>query len=109
MQQINFVSPGSEGSESFPVMDPPFVQILHMGKNHWMTVVALDKTTVHVYDSMFRCPVYPCNQHHCCGPVKTTSFFAYLQIQEGGVDCGLFAIVFSIALETTQNVTGDHA
>lgn len=42
-------------SLSFPATEPPFVQILHVGENHWMTVVAVDQMTVKVFDSMFRC------------------------------------------------------
>ena len=55
-------------------------------------------------------PVYPCNQHYNLlqSSEDQASFrIQNVQIQEGGVDCGLFAM--SIALETTQNVTDDHA
>ena len=37
-------------SASFKVTKPPFIQILHVGGNHWMTVVAIDNNLVKVYD-----------------------------------------------------------
>ena len=40
---------------SFKEISPPFVQILHVGGNHWMTVIAVDDGPVKVYDSMYRC------------------------------------------------------
>lgn len=92
-------SPVMGQSLSFPVTDPPFVQILHVGENHWMTVVALDKTTVHVYDSMFRC-VGTCVSMQSASMLQSSedhiSFrIQNVQIQDGGVDCGLFAIAFA--------------
>ena len=92
-------SPVMGQSLSFPVTDPPFVQILHVGENHWMTVVALDKTTVHVYDSMFRC-VGTCVSMQSASMLQSSedhiSFrIQNVQIHDGGVDCGLFAIAFA--------------
>ena len=92
-------SPVMGQSLSFPVTDPPFVQILHVRENHWMTVVALDKTTVHVYDSMFRC-VGTCVSMQSASMLQSSedhiSFrIQNVQIQDGGVDCGLFAIAFA--------------
>ena len=44
-------------SLSFQVTEPPFVQVLHVGGNHWMTVVRVGNTLVKVYviDSLYRC------------------------------------------------------
>ena len=92
-------SPVVGQSLSFPATQPPFVQMLHVGNNHWLTVVAVDKTTVKVFDSMFRC-VGTCvsmqtalmsqsNEEHISFRIENA------QSQEGGVDCGLFAIAFT--------------
>ena len=37
-------------SLSFRAIEP---QILHVGDNHWMTVLAVDNNLVKVYDSMY--------------------------------------------------------
>ena len=81
-------SPFLGQSLSFPVTEPPFVQMLHVGANHWMTVVATDETSVLVYDSMFLC-VGTCYQDYVQFRIENA------QIQEGGADCGLFAIAFA--------------
>ena len=40
-------------SLSFEATEPPFIQILHVGGNHWMTVYAIDNHLVKVYDSLY--------------------------------------------------------
>ena len=84
---------------SFPVTEPPFVQILHVGGNHWMTVIPINKTTVKVFDSMFRC-VGTCTSMQCAAMLKSNEDhldfrIESTQLQEGGVDCGLFAIAYA--------------
>ena len=39
---------------SFSVTDPPFIQILHVGGDHWMAVIGMDGGLVKVFDSMHR-------------------------------------------------------
>ena len=92
---------------SFPVTEPPFVQILHVGENHWMMVVAVDKTTVQVYDSMFRC-VGTCVSLQSAAMLQSeedhlNDRIENVQLQEGGLDCGLFAIAF-----TTEHCFGNN-
>ena len=36
---------------SFPV--DPFIQIVHVQKNHWITVATISPTVVYVYDSVY--------------------------------------------------------
>ena len=38
---------------SFPVTKPPFIQILHVHNNHWITVEAVTIDFVQVYDSLY--------------------------------------------------------
>ena len=83
------------------MIEPPFVQILHVDNNHWMTVICIEDTLVKMYDSV-----------NCLRSVDTdvtiqaasmiNSSSDYIsfrventQIQKGGVDCGLFAIAYA--------------
>ena len=38
---------------SFPITKPPFIQILHVNGNHWITVEAVTLNFVRVYDSLY--------------------------------------------------------
>lgn len=38
---------------SFPVNKPPFIQILHVHTNHWITMETVNTDFVRVYDSLF--------------------------------------------------------
>ena len=84
---------------TFQVVEPPFVQILHAGKNHWMTVIGIDQSLVKVYDSLYRC-VAPSVTMQAASIMKSASDHIVfriesMQIQEGSVDCGLFAIAYA--------------
>ncbi len=86
-----------------PLLGQNLVQILHIGGNHWNTVVAIDTQTVKVYDSLY----------HSLGAglgagtskqsaailrssCKQISFsIENTQEQIGGSDCGLFAIAYA--------------
>ena len=86
-------------SLSFQVTEPPFVQILHVGGNHWMTIVVVDNTLVKVYDSLYR-SVGTCVASQTVSIIKSDSDYLLFQIettqiQQGGADCGLFAIVYA--------------
>ena len=61
-----------------------------------MTVLAVDNNLVKMYDSMYRC-VGTCVSMQVALMLKSTSDHLHFrvvntQLQEGGVDCGLFAI-----------------
>lgn len=84
---------------SFQVVEPPFVQILHVGSNHWMTVIGISNTLVKVYDSLYRC-VGTCVIMQTASMMKSPSNYIDFhvestQIQQGGIDCGLFAIAYA--------------
>ena len=86
-------------SLSFQVTEPPFVQILHVGGNHWMTIVVVDNTLVKVYDSLYR-SVGTCVASQTASIIKSDSDYLLFQvettqIQQGGPDCGLFAIAYA--------------
>ena len=86
-------------SLSFRETEPPFIQILHVGGNHWMAVLAVDNSHVRVhdsmYDSMYRC-ISTCVLMQVAsrqGLIICTSVLRTLQ--EGGVNCALFAIAYA--------------
>ena len=84
---------------SFEVVEPPFVQILHVGNNHWMTVIGITQTLVKAYDSLYRC-LAPCVSMQAASIMKSASDFITFrvestQMQQGGIDCGLFAIAYA--------------
>ena len=84
---------------SFRVTEPPFIQILYVGGNHWMTVLAVDNDLIKVYDSLFRC-ISTCVSMQVASMLKSASDTLRFrventQIQKGGVDCGLFAIAYA--------------
>ena len=81
---------------SFQVVEPPFVQILHVGNNHWMTVIGINQTLVKVYDSLYRC-LAPCVSMQAASIMKSASDFItfHAQMQQEGIDCGLFAITYA--------------
>ena len=84
---------------SFRVVKPPFVQILHVGSNHWMTVIGISDTLVKVYDSLYRY-VGTCVTMQTASVMKSPSNYIDFrvestQIQQGDIDCGLFAIAYA--------------
>ena len=62
-------------------------------------MIPLDKTAIKVFDSMYRC-VGTCTSVQSAAMLKSSEdhlFFRIenVQLQEGGVDCGLFALAFT--------------
>ncbi len=84
---------------SFLPVEPPFVQILHIGGNHWNTVVAIDTQTVKVYDSLYHSLDAGTSKQSAAilrSSCKQISFsIENTQEQIGGSDCGLFAIAYA--------------
>ena len=90
---------------SFDIMAEEFVQILHDGVGHWFTVstVGAQKSNqIFVYDSLYP-SVGPCSQRElaallACKEKVINVSQMNVQSQDGGSDCGLFAIAFATAL-----------
>ena len=83
----------------FRVIEPPFVQILHVDNNHWMTIICIEDTLVKMYDSVHR-SVDTDVTIQAASMIKSSSDYISFrventQIQKGGVDCGLFAIAYA--------------
>ena len=89
---------------SFEIKTGEFVQILHTGEGHWVTIstVAREHPNVCIYDSLYSSAVPPlqsqiacilCTQHK-----EITLEFMDVASQSGVCDCGLYAVAFATAL-----------
>ena len=94
---------------NFDIEPGEFVQILHNGHGHWLTIstVGNEHPQVEVYDSAYSCCPTICKAQ--IAALLSTSQpaielrFMDVQMQAGGYDCGLFAIAFATAV-----VLGQH-
>ena len=85
-------------SLSFAVIKPPFVQVLHVGGLHRVTVIGVHTSLVKVCDSVFNtagtslalqtAAILNTESDNVVLEVERTQF------QQGKVDCGLYAIAF---------------
>ena len=90
---------------SLDVQQSDFVQILHNGFNHWLTISTIgaeNSGEVYVYDSMY-CNTTPEVKKIVAALLftrqpKITLIFVDVQMQCGAQDCGLFAIAFATTL-----------
>ena len=90
---------------AFDIQSAEFIQILHDGHGHWLTVSTVgaeDGAEVYVYDSMYpSVGTYTKKQvaSILCSKRKAIKLnIMDVQMQAGGCDCGLFAIAFATAL-----------
>ena len=94
----------------FKVVASGFVQILHNGKNHWLTVTNIGvqgAAEVLVYDSLYT-SINTSVQTQIAALLRTTNKeitvnIMEMQLQAGTCDCGLFAIATAMCL-----LTGNH-
>ena len=89
---------------NFIVEPAEFVQVIHNGRGHWLTVstIGTSHPDIHVYDSMYP-SVNTCVKTQIAAILHTESpairlQFMAVQKQAGGCDCGLFAVAFATAL-----------
>ena len=80
----------------------PFVQILHDGRLHWITISTIGRASgcVYLMDILFNGKVSQQTQRQICAilhcPLDTIKITALpVQQQSNGVDCGIFAIAFA--------------
>ena len=89
---------------AFEVESDKFVQILHNGHNHWLTISSVGTTPSHilVYDSMYLSAGQATKQQIACpmrvSELNLTLTFVDVQTQVGGSDCGVFALAFATAI-----------
>ena len=91
-------------TKNFIVEPAEFVQVIHNGRGHWLTVstIGTSHPDIHVYDSMYP-SVNTCVKAQIAAILHTESpairqQFMEVQKQAGGCDCGLFAVAFATAL-----------
>lgn len=89
---------------AFKIETEEFVQILHTGHGHWLTIstIGCKANEVHVFDCMPPAPTADMlNQIAAilCTPQNTiTVNYIDVQMQEGYSECGTYAIAFATAL-----------
>lgn len=106
-----FVADKEQAEQLKPVSEGPWVQILQVNGNHWVTASNVQKThtnTVQLYDTMFTHAGRKLTEQLAVlavkpvGKVGTLGVFTIqhinVQRQEGGNDCGLFAIAIATSL-----------
>ena len=82
---------------AFQKTDPLFIQVLFNNVMHWVTVEAVDDTTIRVYDST-NCRPNLSVQVQASSKMQTakeqiTFQLEKMQVQKGAVDCGLLPLL----------------
>uniref|UniRef100_A0A1X7V770 Ubiquitin-like protease family profile domain-containing protein n=1 Tax=Amphimedon queenslandica TaxID=400682 RepID=A0A1X7V770_AMPQE len=96
---------------TFNVSKGTFVQILNVGRNHWITVTSLGcegANHVIVYDSLPRRNLEQRLREQIAAIIYTNSrdirvTIPTVQHQNGSKDCGLFALAFAMSVCSGQN------
>ena len=89
---------------TFSIETDEFIQILHNGHGHWLTITTIGTSHpgVLVYDSMYSSASSSLRRQVAAllatQESKIPLSFIDAQMQSGGGDCGLFAIAFATAL-----------
>ena len=102
--EAGFQCVGLGSTFAFEVESDKFVQILHNGHNHWLTISSVGTTPgqILVYDSMYPSAGQATKQQIAClmkvSEPNLTLTFADVQMQAGGSDCGAFALAFATAI-----------
>lgn len=101
----------------FSVEQGKFIQILHTGHNHWVTI-STDSTAdpvdpvIYVYDSMFDVASSHLNAQFACllmtQAAAITVKFVDMKKQHGSYDCGVYAIAYATALSYGQDPASHH-
>ena len=98
----------------FSVERGKFIQILHTGHSHWVTIIT-DNTVdpvVCVYDSKFDVPSSHLSAQLACllmtRAAAITVKFVDMKKQEGSYDCGIYAIAYATALAYGHDPAGHH-
>ena len=92
---------------SFPVTETPFVQILHTGYYHWITIHATSPSLVEIYDSLYDSVTNITKMQIAalvCSPEDSIALrIHHTQFQEGASDCGIFAVAYATELAHGMN------
>ena len=94
---------------AFDVMREEFVQVLHSGGSHRLTVstIGCPPSTVKVYDSLYSELPTQTKEQICALQASQEPvielIYVTVQSQRNGCDCGLFALAYATALCSGQN------
>ena len=85
---------------SFKVARNPFIQILHDGRCHWVTVSTFgcDPGEINYYDSLFKGKITNSVKKQICNFSKEKKVKVYVmsvQQQKNNTDCGIYRIAFA--------------
>ena len=89
---------------SFEVESEEFLQVLHDGHGHWLTIstVGAPPANILVYDSMYASARQATKTQAACmmmvAEPNLTLNFLDVQMQAGGSDCGVFVLAFATAI-----------
>ena len=93
-------------------MTKGFIQILHNGDNHWITVstVGLHPSHISVYDSLYT-SLSKFTKDHICALLHTAKpmisvQFMNVQRQCNSYDCGVYAMAYATSLCCGEDVSG---
>ncbi|CAH3041503.1 unnamed protein product, partial [Porites lobata] len=100
------MSPSISTVQQFPVMRQEFVQVLHTGGLHWVTVSTIGckgNNKVNLYDSLYH-GISPQNEEQIASLLFVDNA-EHIEVsippvvqQTNGTDCGVYAIAFATAL-----------
>jgi len=94
-----FQDPIKWQNKSLERIDGPYVQIIHVNDNHWVTVAGIDGSLVKLFDSVY-CSLSESAKEQIALITKPSKDFIAIdientQFQAGTSDCGLYAIAFA--------------
>ena len=88
----------------------PFVQVLHDGSLHWVTIstYGCEKGEVNLMDSMFKGAIALQTKRQICAIMhceeeKIRIKVLPIQQQSNGVDCGVYAIAYALCIASEQD------
>jgi len=76
----------------------PYIQVLHTGKDHWITIEIVSEDEVRIFDSLFLKPTYYVMKQVASvmesQSWKLKMLLEKVQFQKNAVDCGVYAIAY---------------
>ncbi|KAL5510213.1 hypothetical protein EMCRGX_G005721 [Ephydatia muelleri] len=95
----------------FDVIRSEFIQILHNGKNLWLTIptIGCQASTVNVYDSLYQ-SLSQCTIDQICALMFSTNDavdvrFIDVEQQTNNSDCGVYAIAYATSLCFSEDIS----
>ena len=97
---------------NFKECSEEFIQLLHDGRHHWMTISTLDcqPGKGKYYDSMFKGKLTESEKNQICCITRFKGKNIKIDVvpvqqQQNGFDCGVYAIAFVVSLVNKKDLT----